>query len=525
MGSPLIYMFIFATVLSSYLLSYLSPSSLFYKALSCYFTTMADLTMERIRPSAVVSPEVIALSPIDQIMPRLYTRFVLCFSLAPDADHKKVASDLKAGLAATLTEIPFLAGDIVAEEGGKEKVQLEIGEDAGVDFTVRDYTLPETRGLWTTGSYKELEAAHFPITSLTDSLLSPTGMIPMAPRNPVIAVQANFIDGGLLLVFSKHHSGTDGTGNMVMLKSWARNTALAAAGQKVTPTALPKEAFDRSVLMEGTPGQDIKDWPNWSKIVKTETDLHGFKTRGLKFDGDGKLEAQQKVVVPSLKSGFWYFSPSKLAALKEAASTKIPGDPWISTNDALCALIWRQVTLARDLKAREMPSSNLMVAANLRSRMSPPLYEKYLGNAATNAWQNSSVDVLCDPSRAALQRTAISIRKAVDSLNETTVRGLIGLIDSMPMVTSMTPNCKNLLGPDITITNISTSGWYTFDWGQDLGKIDRARMPTVAFDGVCVVFPKLRDGSIELLTMFEESVMEMLKADKAFTEFAEWRCS
>ena len=65
----------------------------------------------------------VELSPLDQIMPRLYSRIILPFSLEAEK-LDDAALHLRESLARTVQEIPFLAWDVAASPQGRGQLEL-----------------------------------------------------------------------------------------------------------------------------------------------------------------------------------------------------------------------------------------------------------------------------------------------------------------------------------------------------------------------------------------------------------------
>jgi hypothetical protein len=75
-------------------------------------------------------------------------------------------------------------------------------------------------------------------------------------------------------------------------------------------------------------------------------------------------------------------SQPKLKQLKDRCSNEILGsEGWISTNDAICALLWQRITMARSPSPNK--TTKLVLSSNVRSLLGLP--PGYFGNAVFNA--------------------------------------------------------------------------------------------------------------------------------------------
>ncbi|PGH31014.1 hypothetical protein GX50_06218 [[Emmonsia] crescens] len=453
------------------------------------------------------------LSPLDMNMPRLYdTRWILCFSLPANVDKAEIYESLKLGLAHTISTIPWIAGNVGPEEGRDPKegrIQVVNGS-GGVKFLYKDLTgiLP---------SYAELKVENFPISKLSTAQLSPLGVMPEPPQ-PVMAAQANFIEGGLLLTIGVHHSICDGSAVDTILDTWASNTTASASGGSTSFTVYDSTSNDRTPLMTGHPGADLAEFPEYILMPTAPTTVMA--------DVNTHQIAAMPTTLPPMTSHIFYFSSASLTALKAAASA-------FSTNDALCAFLWQHMTLARNPTdssrvEKSTKTSSLLFSVNIRGRTSPPLPPTYLGNASmaviTDHFPISLLTVTAADSDSALSRAAAAIRRSLNAVNTPNrVPLTIGLIDSRPNPTDYKFAYNGFLGPDISATSWADFGVYKREWGGLLGKVEAFRVPGEGADGVVVVFPRTEEGGLEVMVGLEDGAMGRLMGDVRFIESAKLR--
>ena len=123
----------------------------------------------------------------------------------------------------------------------------------------------------------------------------------------------------------------------------------------------------------------------------------------------------------------FHFSTTSLIKLKEHViadlkNAKHETTAWISTNDALCSLLWQRITLARfgpeaSLVPDPPASSTLCVAVNGRSKLTPPLPSTYLGNVNLYATSKLALPHLLSNDRN-LGAIAVLVRKAVTAIDD-----------------------------------------------------------------------------------------------------------
>ncbi|KAH7127955.1 transferase, partial [Dactylonectria estremocensis] len=454
---------------------------------SADFTTLAQHGLPE-------SPFVQKLTSLDMNMPRLYgARWVLCFPLQPSADTAQVYQDLQVGLAHTIKSIPWIAGTVAPEEGQDPKhnrIQV-VDSSIGVKFPSCDLT-------GTLPSYEELKKENFPLSKLSAAQLGPIGVFAEGPP-PVMAAQANFIQGGLLLTVGVHHAVCDASALDTIVGTWSVNTAAASGSGSFT--TYDAESNDRSPLMTGTPGAQLEHFSEYRLAPSADSSMPqmpaGFQ-------------------MPAMATRVFRFSPEGLAGVKSAATA-------FSTHDALCAFIWRHMTLARNIPGSSPTgdeTSALAFGVNIRRRTSPPLTPTYLGNASM-ASMTSRLLVSSLTADTGLSYAAAAIRKSLNSFNgPSRVPLTIGLLNSRPDATDFKLAYNAFLGPDIVTTSWADLLVYQADWGA-LGAVECFRTPGDGADGVIIIYPRLEDGGLEVTVGLELRAMERLYKDEQFNTVAQ----
>lgn len=272
-----------------------------------------------VTPAVPAPPQTVRLTPVDQLMVGSYINLILCFPLSTSTNIQETYAKMKSGLTPTLSEIPFVGGVVVPEEGGRGRHQINIDQGYGMRFVFRNFATTSTFKC----SYEELQRAKFPNSAMDAEKLSPFGYIPTSATPAVKAAQANFFTGGMLLTVSILHTASDVLGLAEILKCWVKNIKDADAANGISPQAPvpPARSMDRATMMKGHSGADIKDFPEYRLLEGQKETLQQRL---------GVVEA-----APPTEFSTSYFSPAHLAQLKRAASSPNPDDPWISTNDAL----------------------------------------------------------------------------------------------------------------------------------------------------------------------------------------------
>ncbi|KAI9778069.1 MAG: hypothetical protein M1839_008373 [Geoglossum umbratile] len=465
------------------------------------------------------------LTPLDQITPRLYLRLILSFPIRPSSDRDAIVKVLSYGLKQVITDIPYLTGKtclrVDGESSGRMEIQRQLRDR--VELRAEDLTMPNSG--WTFGSYDELCAKHMPPSLLDGDILAPVMLYP-DQKTParIMAAQANFIPGGLLLCVAIHHSVTDGVGMAAVLKTWAKWCQRGPDSDYMyeSEPEFPKSALDRNPLMKGL----------------TETQPQGHKEYNIR-PPPSQEETPKPVSAPKTDHGIFYFSADSLSSLKAAVSSSVPSaddeapKTWISTNDALVAFFWSCVTRARfprlqsSLVGDPEVEATLGMAVDGRRRLDPPLPSEYIGNVTAFSAATAPLSTLTSAtSLPALGVLAFSIRESVARIDDTHIRSAITFIDRVADVRTIAPGFKCVFGRDFYTTSWADQGIMEADWGNVVGGVSTyLRLPKHAFDGLCVVYPRLLDQGLEVLIGLHAEDMVRLRSDELFCKFASWRCA
>lgn len=463
--------------------------------------------------------ETTRLSLLDQIMPRVNTRLVCCIPLQSSNTEAQIAisTNLEKGLHETLKQIPFLGGIIGEDQDGSDKVHITPGP--GVLFRTRDLTDD------TSFNYQNLRDKHFPLSSFDGEVLIPVGMMPSGSMPPVMAAQASFVLGGLLLAVGIHHSIMDAAGLGTLLRTWAVNVRVSTLGgsSSITSISLPSTSTDRVLLQrfiknaDFDPIEKIKDHPQYKIENNPQPPVRS---------DDESPPPPPKLSLPPMTVAIFHFSATDLAQLKSSQTPSSAGS-YISTNDALCALLWHSIVKARNLalpsyKGEETPQdgpcSMLGFAVDGRTRLSPSLPQTYLGNV--NIYSSISLPISSLISSSTLPDTAAAIRSAVMQVDSPRIHDILALIAALPVPTALKPGFNSFLGLDLAITSWRNMGVLGLDWG--IGKVERVRIPKAEFDGLCILM-EAEGGGVEVVVGLEKVHMERLRSDKVFMRFSEFR--
>ncbi|KAI9861859.1 MAG: hypothetical protein M1824_001970 [Vezdaea acicularis] len=424
-------------------------------------------------------------------MPPAYSRIILAFPIHGADDVPKVEQTLSAGLTRLVQQIPQFSGKLVLQKGGRLEVHEHVVPKLVVSH-LKDFP-----------TFQELQAGKFPMSQLSEDL-TPIGSMPGPDvLLPTLAVQANFISGGLLLCFCVHHALMDGSAYETSLKIWAR--ACQPDDDQEANELPTSRSEDKELLTKGGRLDPSMATPAYTIYETLELKLAASM-------------APFKNGIPPMTACIFRFSLSSLSKLKQDAT--IDGSR-VSTNDAVSALLWITISAIRAARVEndDKEISKLGMAVDGRSRTIPKLAPEYLGNV--NIYSLAAMS-FSDLTPSNLGNVAKEIRRSVSQIDDRHIRNVIAVIDSLSEVRTLAPSFQTF-GKDLAITSWSKLGLYQTEWGI-LGRPVAVRMPKAAFDGLAIVLPQLPDGTLEVLVGLREDDMQLIRVDETFGKYATFCC-
>ena len=476
-------------------------------------------------------PFSLQLSHWDLRMMPIYSKRLLHFPLPGRSnEHKEhITHLLLEALRSTVEELPFLAGSVVPFS--KEQPWLRDLRPHGAAYL-------EVKDLSREINFLNLRKACFSSSLLDAEQLCPFPEPVYVRDGPVdvCRLRANFVDGGLILVISIVHTVCDGRGISEVLKIFAEKLRKAQTGELARHSTGHEDvqkhiySFDRNSVLagKGVPGA-IENHPCWTASpVKSHGGFAGTKTLCTNFHISSESLCTLKQVA-SLSS-----SDSTSASTDGQQTHSSDQATTISTHDAIAALIWRSVMLARHradiLSDRKI--IHFSQAVDCRDRLNLP--KPYFGNAIYGVKTSISLPDLAPATDrpdalqiSGLQAAARAIRVEVNGATADKFRDLLGFVErtDMQMLTRLSV-VEDLSVGSMLLVSYFWFGMHELDFGEALGgKIEAFRLPSRGLvPGMPVVLPRLLDGSCEFVVNEQEEVMNFLAKDDIFQRFAREQC-
>ncbi|KAK5055404.1 hypothetical protein LTR84_013154 [Exophiala bonariae] len=458
----------------------------------------------------------IHLSAIEHCMPRSYIRICLAYRMPDPSMLPDIVRRLNNFVRRTVDAKPYLSGYIMPAKSKRVgAVEVRFSDRDFLEYpavSVRHLTHHEVPF-----TYDQLDQAGLPPSVMKPDLVSALAESADEEAAPVFRMQANVIDGGIIVSLYLHHCVSDGTG----------------AGLLISGSILTDEgAFDR-YLGDREPTSSLsvrlREFANLKSIHRKQLSFsfpNQINNRSLKCK---KVKAHPEEPEPIRVQGrgcVVAFSLEKLTELKTLLETQADSS-FITQNDALQALLWHSMVKARvpSLENKEaIAISKLLIPINIRGKLENPLPESYFGTAIDFATAQLSIDHLTNTSPPAMIQTAIEIRRAINAVDEPYIRQAIALArypESTNDVRDLqASNMDRAYGADMYVTSWEKLDCYeaTFDLG--LGRPDWVRKPWSKDPGSCIVLPfDGRKDYLEVVIQMTVPDMDRLLEDPGFMDY------
>lgn len=414
----------------------------------------------------------------------MYTHLSYIFPLAdsPSTEStESVMQTLSAGLNRLSSSFPWIAGQVTQEIVAFEKtpvLQTETRPDLSLD------------------AFRE---AHWSMRLLDPDVYAPRLSAPGQPPKPtdpapVFMVKATFITGGVVLTFSANHAAMDMTGQVTMIRLLSK----ACHGQDFTDDELRstnRSLADGISLFEDKTDDELK------------AEIHEQMARDAPLDA-GIASPQQP---PKLAWAYFVADGPSLVALKARAE---PTTSFVSTDDALTALLWKIITQARGLDS----STESLLGRAVDVREALGVAKEYPGMFQNMAFSKLKVQQLASLS---LGEIASLLRGQLDPGKvDHSMRSIMTLMSRHPAESPILQYLRT--SQDVLVTSWAKMDCYSDDFSLGLGtpvRVLRPRLPPIG-EGWVNFMPKTKEGSIMFSVCLKETDMANLRADEQFAEFA-----
>ncbi|KZL81664.1 trichothecene 3-o-acetyltransferase [Colletotrichum incanum] len=425
----------------------------------------------------------------------IYTQIAVCFSVKEEFSTSNIIITLTNGLERLTATFPWIAGQVV-NEGASE-------DNTGV-FKIKPHeatpplVIKDLRNDVSVPTMQAMKQANFPFSMLDESIVAARPTLPIDPTlagkpEPVFIVQATFIKGGLILTFLGHHQTMDGTGQGQIIDLLSK--------------ACRNESFtDEEAAIGNLPRHDIVPL------------LNNYQ-RGPEIDSMIITPPKESPEAPARCSWAYFdFPANSLLALKSAASEAVKSG-YITTDDALTALVWQSVSRIRASRLSPNEEMKFARAVNVRGYLGiPQTFPGIVQSMTHNSF------TLKDLVAGRLGEVALQLRSTLnpEALSYST-RAFATVLSQSPDKRGFSFTGTLRLEKDIMLSSWAKLDLYEQDFGLSLGKPESVRRPQFTpVESLAYLLPKSREGSIALAICLRDDDMAKLKADEEWMEYSKY---
>lgn len=439
---------------------------------------------------------------------RLYTQLTLCFPTRAESPRSQVEiiDKLEIGLARLSKEFPWVTGKVV-----------QIGEEFRITpaKTALGLVVKELQDDVTVPTWDELREADFPFRMLDEDVVAPCKtMVEPGSEGPVLLVQANFLDGGLLLTFNAQHGSMDMAGQAQVITLFAK--------------ACRGDAFTKDEV-------EISNMRRTDRIpiahYKTTDTSEPPKAKPGGLAQDVEANAKPRDPQPNSPSddlmwAYLEFPAISLSSLKELASQTLTADvTFVSTDDVLSAFIWQSISRGRHPRVDSPRSMPTTLSRNVDVRRHFDLPPTYPGLMTTATSHTYPVDELLN--QKSLGAVASGLRAALspDSLRNNAVVQATAIARNKDAAAQKSIAALSNPSFDVRLSSWAKEKLYDLDFGPCLGQPEAVRRPRFmngAREGLVYFLPKGRDGSIVVGICLREEDMERMRVDEEILQWSRW---
>ncbi|KAJ3580033.1 hypothetical protein NPX13_g532 [Xylaria arbuscula] len=473
------------------------------------------------------------VSPMDNVMPRIYANFILSLRLKP-GPFSAVHGILEESLRRTCDELPILRRKVFVAQPDGHSGATGLLEAKESPEWIPQVVFNDLSNIWP--DYDELVDTGFEQDALDGQVLFPRGIYEQDLQNngaSALLAQANYVEGGLLLAFGIFHPLVDGHSGTLLVKLWAKHAK--ALQQNVGPSLeFHPDSADYGLLERIYKAENDEQPPEATlRNASTET----WRLLGLIAPSESSEPVDMTTPPPKMRTTIFYVPALDFKALRAEANADIQGAP-NTANDALMAKLWRCIMKARSAAAGPssadyLPDKTSLLDLTLdgRARFSPSLPTSYLGTLVFITTTKMTMGKLTGPDTS-LAEIATAVRLSVDSVTSERMQEAFGLARVLPDYgDSLRFPFATFAGAEACFTSWVGLSAFDISFGDALfangGCADYLRPPRREFDAFCrrvVILPMQRSGGFEILVTLKEEEMSFLEKDAEFIRYAKVVC-
>ncbi|KAF2742570.1 trichothecene 3-O-acetyltransferas-like protein [Sporormia fimetaria CBS 119925] len=479
--------------------------------------------------------ETFQLTYLDQNAARCYIQTLQVFPFDAEASMDVAVNALREALWATLQEMPFFAGTVGRADQKTGILPLRYPTQLSEEDKTRLFKHKVLTPDEFPATYAHLKERGMPPSALAAHMFCPEVLrdMPGVPPNaegtinclhpfPVLAVQAFFIQGGLVLSIYVSHNVVDCSGLAQLWKCYADSVSRLGLPPQPSKRSPPSAESLLATQIHEVPNQsDLRGMLN-ARIPDIENPVADLFVRepfeySKTLDDDTPCSAKIFIICYD-----------RIRALRDQLRNTLAPGAHLSICNVIGALVWISVCRARAARLERggHTTTRLGVAVDCRKNLDPPLDENFMGAMAIFAKAELPLSSLISGrsvSHETILAAALEVRKTVDGIDKAWVERHLAFFKSKIPILDAEPALKFRFGPDAYLTS-----WLHF--GADIKwNIPGTTSPSPDFirrttdnksDGGTIILPRRKGGPdgkeapFEVLVRLADEDMQRLEADK-----------
>lgn len=450
---------------------------------------------------------------------RIYTQIIFGFPVPDDSEktHSEIIETVAQSLYRLGAAFPWTAGQVVRGEDDVFRIKSSSPDPSNrrphPHFEVKDLRDYPAGQRW-----DELLEKEFPFSMLDENVIAPCKtFVEPGAELPVLLVQANFVQGGLLLTINAQHGSMDMGGQAQVIALLAK--------------ALRGEVFSRDEVEGG----NVRRTGWIPPLEDKRRSLLGAQEK----ESSPKCDQSHQEPVPAglewLQWAYLAFPWDSLTQIKTLALEHTPKSLYVSQDDALTAFLWQAIIRAHESRRPQEPGAppptTTTLTRNVNARTHFGLPSTYPGLLTTATSHTSPAGALLVPTplnQRPLGAVATELRAALQDA-EALRRRLRAQATAVPR-----GGCGGRgtarAGPggpalDVKVSSWAREGLCGLDFGRLLGRPEAVRRPRFqegAREGLVYFLPRTRAGEIVVGVCLVREDMQCLEADREVKRWARW---
>ncbi|KAG0335862.1 hypothetical protein BG004_008293 [Podila humilis] len=463
--------------------------------------------------------------PVDQldilgqeVYLNFYIQSTLCYPVNDESALPAILATLNAGFDRLVAAVPWAGGQVVVEGATKNNSGMSVFRPLD-NNEVPKVIVKDLRNDPSVPTMQAMQDAEFPMSMLDENMLSPRNTLPGTRpgeplSRPAFMVQATLVKGGLLLTFVGQHQAMDMVGLYVLMDLLNK---VCRPHVELTKEELDNINAARENIIPLLPDSTTETGLEHQVVPPAPAEFPTSEQEDISM-AEGRS-------APGKTASWVYFSfdASALASIKTQANASLPHSTpsvgFISTDDAVSALIWQSIARAR--LARLSPTVACMFSRVVDLRKVIHLSPTYPGLVMAFAHSPGTLQQLVH--QESLGNIAGRLRASLDkgTLGQDLIAAATYLHRTKDKRTIYVLKIGDADDSMIFSSWAKLGGCWSLDFNMGLGSPIAVRRPRFTpFPSFMYLMPKSPQGEISLAICLFDEDLERLKNDKEFVKFA-----